>query len=176
MDEHRHFTRFRNAHRSMAVAQHIETSRFKNNGHDTAEKMQGIGHLPERLPWNILIREWFRRNLGQGWEQIVVNKSVDSVTMPKWVASAILVAVLGFGVSSWWRSSDQRDMLIELKTELRLTKEREAEKSDELQRQANLNKVYIDNMTNQLNVIRGMLSQQQQITVGRAQRGGGGDN
>lgn len=56
-----------------------------------------------------------------------MNKNVDSVTMPKWVASAILVAVLGFGVSSWWRQADQRDMIIEMRTELRLAKEAEIE-------------------------------------------------
>lgn len=90
-----------------------------------------------------------------------MNKQVDSITMPKWIASSILGAVLLFGVTSWMRSSDQRDMLIELKTELRLAKEHEAEKAKELKEQAELNKVYIDNMTGQLNVIKGMLSAQQ---------------
>lgn len=90
-----------------------------------------------------------------------MNKSIDSITMPKWIAIGILGAVLTFGVQSWWRASDQRDMLIELKTELRLTKEFEAERGRQLKEQAEINKVYIDNMTSQLNVIKGMLSQQQ---------------
>lgn len=100
-----------------------------------------------------------------------MNKSVDSVTMPKWIASAILVAVLAFGSASWWRASDQRDMLIELKTELRMAKEYEAERSKELKSQAELNKVYIDNMTNQLNVIKGMLSAPQLTAVEAAKKG-----
>lgn len=161
----RHADRFKSRHR-MAVAQTIGTSHFKSNGHSAHERMQGVMHLPDQLPFGIRTREWLRRSfIAQGWEQIVVNKSVDSVTMPKWVASAILVAILGFGVSSWWRSSDQRDMLIELRTELRLSKEREAEKMIELKNQANLNKVYLDNVTNQVNTIKGMLSQQQINTV-----------
>lgn len=102
---------------------------------------------------------------------MTVNKSIDSVTMPKWIAIGIFAAVLGFGAQSWWRASDQRDMLIELKTELRMAKEYEAERGKELKTQSELNKVYIDNMTNQLNVIKGMLSAQQLTTVEAAKRG-----
>lgn len=102
---------------------------------------------------------------------MVVNKSVDSVTMPKWIAIGIFTAILGFGIQSWWRASDQRDMLIELRTELRLAKEYEAERSKQLKEQGELNKVYIDNMTNQLNVIKGMLSMQQINAVEAAKKG-----
>lgn len=90
-----------------------------------------------------------------------MNKSIDSITMPKWIAIGILGAILTFGIQSWWRASDQRDMLIELRTELRLAKEYDAERAKQLKEQAELNKVYIDNMTSQLNIIKGMLSQQQ---------------
>lgn len=100
-----------------------------------------------------------------------MNKHVDSVTMPKWIASAILVAMLAFAATSWWKMSDQRDMLIELKTELRIQKEYEVERSKELKQQAELNKVYIDNMTNQLNTIKGMLSAQQLNVVESTKRG-----
>lgn len=119
--------------------------------------MQEVLHLPRSLPLRMRLREY----LWKGWEPITVNKSIDSITMPKWIAIGILGAVLTFGIQSWWRASDQRDMLIELRTELRMTKEREAERAKELKEQADINKVYIDNMTSQLNVIKGMLSQQQ---------------
>lgn len=102
---------------------------------------------------------------------MTVNKHVDSVTMPKWIAIGILGSVLAFGAQSWWRASDQRDMLIELKTELRMAKEYEAERSKELKAQSELNKVYIDNMTNQLNVIKGMLSMQQLNAVEATKKG-----
>ena len=137
------------------------------NGNGSEKKMHDSLHLPDSLPLWMRVRE----HLKKGWDPVTVNNHIDSITMPKWVASAILVAVLGFGVSSWWRSSDQRDMLIELRTELRLAKEREAEKMGELKSQADLNKVYIDNMTSQLNVIKGMLSQQQLSAVGQAGKG-----
>lgn len=164
MKEHEHFTKFRDAHRmSLKVARAHNTA---PNGTSTAGAMQGIRHLPDQLPF------WMRArmHLTKGWDVVTVNKQVDSITMPKWIASAILLTVLGFGVTSWWRSSDQRDMLIELKTELRIAKEHEAEKQKELKEQAELNKVYIDNMTNQLNVIKGMLSAQQLNAVESTRR------
>lgn len=101
----------------------------------------------------------------------MVNKQIDSVTMPKWIAISILGATLGFGVQSWWRASDQRDMLIELRTELRMAKEYDAERSKQIKEQSELNKIYIDNMTNQLNVIKGMLTAQQLTAVDASRRG-----
>lgn len=171
--DHFKFKRVHRQHR-MSVVTQIGNPNLTTNGHGNGHKMQEDRHLSEQLPLGMRLKSYWDKytlKLSKGWEPVVVNKSVDSVTMPKWVASAILVAVLGFGVSSWWRSSDQRDMLIELRTELRLAKERETEKSTELRNQANLNKVYIDNMTNQLNVIKGMLSQQQQSTIDRLNHG-----
>lgn len=137
--------------------------------------MQGVlDHLPDSLPaeqhWrNWLKARWFR--FTKEWEPVTVNKQIDSVTMPKWIAIGIFTAILGFGIQSWWRSSDQRDLLIELKTELRMQKEFEAERTKQFKEQADLNKVYIDNMTNQLNVIKGMLSAQQLNAVDAARRG-----
>jgi hypothetical protein len=145
-----------------------------SNGGSSDSAMQRIVHLPERLSakqeWRDRVRAWWHR-LERQWEPITVNKSIDSVTMPKWIASAILVAMLAFMATSWWKLSDQRDMLIELKTELRIQKEFDAERTKEFKAQADLNKVYIDNMTNQLNVIKGMLSAQQQLTVEAARKG-----
>lgn len=145
-----------------------------SNGGNSARAMQDVLHLPDTLPakqhWRDLFRSvWYR--FKSEWEHVTVNKQVDSVTMPKWIAIAILTATLGFGIQSWWRASDQRDMLIELKTELRMTKEYEAERARQLKEQAEINKVYIDNMTNQLNVIKGMLSLQQLSAVEAAKKG-----
>lgn len=149
----------------MALAQPIDKTNFtQSNGHSAVKGMQGITHLPETLPakqhWREVFRNWWYR-FGREWEPVTVNKSIDSVTMPKWAVVAIFGSVLAFGAQSWWRASDQRDMLIELKTEIRMAKEYEAERSKELKAQSELNKVYIDNMTSQLNTIKGMLSAQQ---------------
>ena len=136
--------------------------------------MQDVLHLPDSLPVTFRFRDrlraWWHR-LEKEWEPITVNKHIDSVTMPKWIASAILVAMLAFAGTSWWRLSDQRDMLIELKTEVKLAKESEIERSKQLREQADLNKVYIDNMTAQLNIIKGMLSAQQLNAVEGARKG-----
>lgn len=148
---------------ALRVARSHDTA---SNGQSATSGMQGILHLPDKLPLWMRVREYFKK----GWDPVTVNKHVDSITMPKWIASAILVAMLGFGAASWWRASDQRDILIELKTEIRIAKEHDAEKAKELKEQAELNKVYIDNMTNQLNVIKGMLSVQQLNAVEAAAR------
>lgn len=167
MNEQEHFAKFKRLHRQgmASVARIGQPHSTTSNGHGTHRAMQGpLDHLPETLPveqrWRNRMRNWWYRFERQ-WEPITVNKSIDSITMPKWIAIGILGAVLTFGIQSWWRASDQRDMLIELRTELRLAKEYDAERSKQLREQAELNKVYIDNMTSQLNVIKGMLSQQQ---------------
>lgn len=132
-----------------------------------------LEHLPDALPvgrhWRDRWRNWWYRFERQ-WEPITVNKSIDSITMPKWIAIGILGAVLTFGVQSWWRASDQRDMLIRLETQLQMSRDYEAERAKQLKDQADLNKIYIDNMTAQLNVIKGMLSQQQ-INAAEGKRG-----
>lgn len=174
MDEHEHFIRFKRSHREMATVASIDRPHDnRSNGHSAQRTMQEALHLPETLPtpmrWRARLRLWLHR-LERQWEPVTVNKQIDSVTMPKWIAIAILTAVLGFGIQSWYRASDQRDMLIELKTELRLAKEYDAERSRQIKEQNDLNKVYIDNMTSQLNVIKGMLSQQQ-INAAESRKG-----
>lgn len=98
---------------------------------------------------------------------MTVNKSVDSITMPKWIASAILVAVLGFGATSLWRSSDQRDMMIEMKTELRLLKE--ARTAEEIERRAQVaeERAWREVMNGNQKKVEGMLSQQQRDSLDR---------
>lgn len=158
----------------MAVARIERAQITSSNGRDSGANMQGILHLPEALPLRLRLRDrlksWWHR-LEREWEPVTVNKTIDSVTMPKWIAISILGATLGFGVQSWWRASDQRDMLIELRTELRMAKEYDAERSKQIKDQSELNKVYIDNMTNQLNVIKGMLTAQQLTVVDASRKG-----
>ena len=174
MDERGHFYRFKRLHKEgMAVA--VERDRFtSSNGGSSAKRMHEVLHLPDALPaksyWRERFRSWWHR-VERQWEPVVVNKHVDSVTMPKWIASAIFVSMLAFIATSWWRSSDQRDMLIELKTEIRIQKEFEAERAKEMKAQGELNKVYIDNMTNQLNVIKGLLTAQQLSAVESSRKG-----
>jgi hypothetical protein len=157
MQAHEHFTKFKQKHRRMALRQ-VDTANLTHpNGSGLSHGMQEVVHLPLRLPLWMRIREYLKK----GWDPVTVNKQVDSITMPKWIAIAILGAIITFGLQSWWRASADRDVLIELRTEIRLAKEYDAERAKQLKDQADLNKVYIDNVTSQLNVIKGMLSQQQ---------------
>lgn len=97
----------------------------------------------------------------------MVNKSVDSITMPKWVAVAVLGAILAFVGQSWWRASTDRETLIEIRTELRLAKESRT-KDDEAMANAlrDLNS-WKDVMNGNLKKIEGMLSQQQADQIDR---------
>lgn len=134
----------------------------RSNGHDVSETMQGSTHLDKALPWPIRVREWFRRMLyRQGWEHVVVNKQVDSITMPRWVASAILVAILGFGVQSWWARSADHDTMIRIET--RLEAMRDAANKVELEQKATNSdmQAWREVMNGNQKQIIGMLSQQQ---------------
>jgi hypothetical protein len=146
-----------------------------SNGHAAQRAMQEpLDHPPDALPtathWRERFKNWWYKLEGE-WKPVVVNKSIDSITMPKWIAIGILGAILTFGVQSWWKASDQRDTLIRLETQLQMSREFEAERTKQLKDQADVNKVYIDNMTNQLNVIKGMLSAQQMSAVEDRRRG-----
>lgn len=102
----------------------------------------------------------------------MVNKSVDSITMPKWIAIGILGAIFTFGIQSWWRASDQRDMMIEMKTELRLLKESRAVEDAERKAQAAEEKAWREVMNGNQKMIQGMLSQQQREALETIRRSG----
>lgn len=134
-----------------------------------------MGHLPDELPvehyWRDQFRSWWYR-LKRQWEPVVVNKSVDSITMPKWIAIGILGAIFTFGIQSWWRASDQRDMMIEMKTELRLLKESRAVEDAERKAQAAEEKAWREVMNGNQKMIQGMLSQQQREALETIRRSG----
>lgn len=174
MNEAQHFARFKRRHR-MSVA-HIEKPRLTAppNGKDSEEKMQGIfdaEHLPDKLPWWIRVRESVRRAvLGSAQPEIldVAGRTVSGLVVPYWAAGVILAAILsGFGFM--YKSMDsridakdaayqsQRDMLIEIKTELRMAKEHDLEYRNEFKTKQNVQQLQID----QLNVMKALLNPQQ---------------
>lgn len=136
--------------------------------------MQGVlQHLPDSLPpkkyWRDWLKvRWFR--FTKEWEPVVVNKQIDSVTMPKWVAVAILGAMLAFMAQSYWRSSDQRDLLIEMKTELRLAKEAKTVEDAERKAQTAEEKAWREIMHGNQKKIEGMLTQQQLDALDRIKK------
>lgn len=92
---------------------------------------------------------------------MTVNKSIDSVTMPKWIAIGIFGAMLAFMAQSYWRSSDQRDMLIEMRTEQRIAKEAKMAEDAEQKAQVAEEKAWREIMHGNQKKIEGMLTQQQ---------------
>lgn len=144
---------------------------IRSNGEDASETMQGINHLPDSLPWTIQVREWLRRSfISQGWERVVVNKSVDSVTMPKWVASAILIAILGFGVQSWWARSSDHDTMIRIEARLEALRESNSKVEAEQKATNSDMQAWREVMNGNQKQIIGMLSQQQIDSLAQMKR------
>lgn len=113
---------------------------------------------------------WYR--FAREWEPVTVNKSIDSVTMPKWIAIGIFTAILAFGAQSIWRASDQRDMMIEMKTELRLLKEAKTIEDAERKALSAEEKAWREIMHGNQKKIEGMLTQQQLDALDRIKRNG----
>lgn len=101
-----------------------------------------------------------------------MNKQIDSITMPKWIAIAILTAVIGIGVQTMWRSADQRDMMIEMRTELRLLKEAKTVEDAERKALSAEEKAWREIMHGNQKKIEGMLTQQQLDALDRIKRNG----
>jgi hypothetical protein len=176
VDEHQHFTRFKDSHRQgMALAQVERHGHTSSNGAGSASALQGIKHLPDRLPakqhWRDRLRSWWHR-FEREWEPVTVNKQIDSVTMPKWAVIAIFGAMLAFGAQSWWRASDQRDMLIEMRTEQRIAKEAKMAEDAEKKAQVAEEKAWREIMHGNQKKIEGMLTQQQLDALDRLKRSG----
>jgi len=91
----------------------------------------------------------------------VAGRPVNGFVVPTWAAGVLLAAVIGCMGFMYNQISGQRDMLIRLDTQLQERDRHELEYRSEFKNQLNVQKVYIDNMTNQLNTIRGLLTQNQ---------------
>jgi hypothetical protein len=177
VDERQHFDRFKDLHKQgMALAQVDNPNFTHSNGRSSSRKMQEVLHLPESLPakqqWRDRLRSWWYR-FAREWEPVTVNKSVDSITMPKWFVIAILTGAIGYGIQSSWRSADQRDMMIEMKTELRLAKEAAMAESAERKADSAEAKAWREVMNGNQKKIEGMLTQQQLDALERIKKAGG---
>ncbi len=97
----------------------------------------------------------------------VAGRQVSGFVVPTWAAGVILAALLGSVGFLYNRIGDQRDMLIEMKTELRLSKEHDLEYRGEFKNTLNVQKVYIDNLKSELVTVKTLLSPQQLRTIDR---------
>ena len=136
--------------------------RVRSNGNSHRVLHEAEAPKPEILThWQRLLRLLPAKALPSNWERVIVNNSVDSVTMPKWVASAILIAILAFGAQSWWARSVDHDTMVRIETELRDAKEAEKEAKDEQRRLNGDMQAWREIMNGNQKQIIGMLSQAQ---------------
>lgn len=99
--------------------------------------------------------------LPPNWERAVVNKHIDSITMPKWIAAGILAAFLAFMAQSWWARSADHDAMIRIETRLEeAIKATEKAQTEQNARNGDM-QAWREVMNGKLSEIKGMLSQQQ---------------
>jgi len=92
-------------------------------------------------------------------ELLMVNgRQVSGFVLPHWAAGVLLAAVLSGMGFMYSRLSDQRDMLIEMKTELKINKDHDAEYRSDAKRTMELQQVYINNLDKQLSTIKAVLT------------------
>lgn len=91
----------------------------------------------------------------------MVNKHIDSITMPKWIAAGILAAFLAFMAQSWWARSADHDAMIRIETRLEeAIKATEKAQTEQNARNGDM-QAWREVMNGKLSEIKGMLSQQQ---------------
>lgn len=120
---------------------------------------------PLKMPEIFNAQGWLARLLPHGERLMVNGRTVQGFVLPHWAAGVLLAAILS-GMGFMWRSFSteqqaQRDMLIEIKTEMRIYKENEVEFRSKTESDLKLQKAYIDNITGQYNTIKGLLTPQQ---------------
>lgn len=86
----------------------------------------------------------------------VAGRAVKGLVVPHWAAGVLLAAMISIGWATYSKIADQRDMLIEMKTELRLAKEHELEYRNEFKTKLSVQQLQID----QLNLMKATLMPQ----------------
>lgn len=149
----------------MLVERAIEKPHAQPNGIHARKGLQGtLLHLPKVLPWRVRVREELRHaGFVLPFPEVldVAGRMVKGFVVPHWAAAVLLGAILtaaGFMYRSFSQelklASDeqraQRDMLIEMKTELRLSKEHDTEYRSEFKETLALQQVYMNHIINLL--------------------------
>jgi hypothetical protein len=141
--------------RALKAAERVEASR----------PLQGFGQLAEPSVWHKV-----KEILPSSEVLDVTGRMVKGFVIPHWAAGVLLAAILtGMGFM-YSRMSDQRDMLIRLDTQLQERDRHELEYRQEFKNALAVQKVYIDNMTTQLNIVRTLLSPEQRRQLERSIR------
>ena len=109
----------------------------------------------------VTLWERLNRSFPTPEELTVAGRQVTGFIVPHWAAGVLLAAILGCMGFMYSRLSDQRDMLIRLDTQLQERDKHEMEYRSEFKTTLAVQKVYIDNMTTQLNIVKTLLSPRQ---------------
>ena len=130
----------------------------------TNGRLQSIGHAAQPpMP------SWFDRLFPQ--EHLIVGgREVKGFVIPHWAAGVILAALLSGMGFMYSRIQDQRDLLIEMRTTLNMTKEASAEERRNLKNTLDLQQVYINDLNKQMSALRIILTPQQQRTLNQTTR------
>lgn len=83
----------------------------------------------------------------------VAGREVKGLVVPHWAAGVLLAALISIGWTTYSKVAEQRDMLIEMKTELKLAKEHELEYRNEFKTKLNVQQLQIE----QLNLMKAVL-------------------
>lgn len=125
---------------------------------------------PLQMPEVFKTQGWLS-NLLPHTEKLLVNgRQITGFVIPHWAAGVLLAAVLSGMGFMYSKISDQRDMLIEMKTELRLAKEHDNEYRDEFKTRINVQSLQIDVLNKDLAAIRVILTPQQLRMLERSRK------
>jgi hypothetical protein len=116
----------------------------------------GLQPWPQRM-----LPAFFAKALPSNWEHVTVNKQVESITMPKWVASAFLIAILAFMAQSWWARAADHDAMIRIETRLEDTQKALDKKEAQDKAYQGDMQAWKDIMNGNMKTIQGMLTQAQ---------------
>lgn len=132
----------------MALAK-VEQARFtKHNGNGgslAAKTLQETLRLPRERT--------FLEKLFKPENLTVAGREVKGLVVPHWAAGVLLAALISIGWTTYSKVAEQRDMLIEMKTELKLAKEHELEYRNEFKTKLNVQQLQIE----QLNLMKAVL-------------------
>lgn len=87
----------------------------------------GAQHLPDSLPLRLVWRDRLRK----AWA-FVVAKNDGKFSIREGVAYVLLAAALAFGGASYWKSQDQHDEIIRLRTLNEVQEKRDTEQNDQI--------------------------------------------
>lgn len=126
------------------VSTHATRARERTNG---TGRLRDAKHLPQPAPSdNVTLWQRVKALLPTPEELTVAGRAVKGLVVTPTMGLTIILAIATMMGGLYWRMSDQieakdtayqqqRDMLIEIKTELKLSKEHEAEARQRLEQQ-----------------------------------------